>query len=132
MKSAPCCQTPIDYGPENPFSNKIFWETYEKKAREYADQDRIYCHSSACGRHIIGPHYLAEGFAHCVCRRRMCIACKQRHHFGRCHEDRETIMFRRNAQTLKVRPCPSCRHMIEIEGQCSEQGKGASFLLFPE
>ncbi|GAA6051663.1 hypothetical protein JCM3770_001218 [Rhodotorula araucariae] len=92
---------------------------YDRKAREFATLNRLYC-ASTCSA-FLGAASAARTAVHCTaCGASTCAACKAPWHgpFGVCGASDDDEAARALEREYHFKRCPNCMRVIELETGC--------------
>lgn len=116
-----CCQEPIEFKSVNGYLDPALRELFERKSREFATKDRVYCHIPSFSAFFGSASKETPTALACTsrfCRALTCRSCKHAAHPGKTCADRldDTVLELGRKQGWQQ--CPSCRRLIERNEGC--------------
>lgn len=126
VKPPACCGLPVSPADAARFLTPDEQKTWNRKMRESAADDPLFCKTPSCDGYWISPkHYdrdrMGRNIAVCPkCRARHCRKCKELAHGDRpCAKDVDEARLLKYASKKGCVRCPSCRTIVERSAGCN-------------
>ncbi|RPD81805.1 hypothetical protein L226DRAFT_528050 [Lentinus tigrinus ALCF2SS1-7] len=115
-----CCRKPFDFERLRRYMDRELARLFEKKAREFSTQHRVYCSRASCSAFLGAATNSATAMSCDTCGTRTCGHCKKAAHSAnqRCTNDADKeILTMANKEGWKQ--CPRCGLVVELTFGCN-------------
>ncbi|KAI0724362.1 hypothetical protein C8T65DRAFT_691445 [Cerioporus squamosus] len=115
-----CCRQPFDFQRLRPYMDGELARLFEKKAREFSTQNRVYCSRASCSAFLGSGTNSATAISCSACGTQTCGHCKKAAHSAtqRCTNDADKEILSM-ATKEGWKQCPRCGLVVELSYGCN-------------